>query len=193
MSESAQGQRDILIDIANILNLQKIPYLLSGSFASSYYGQPRATHDIDFVVEVNQAELDRLSSALKTLGSDYVFDAHNFQSVTVAQMINIYHFVTAIKVDFWITDTSDFSTKYSRRRSVEIMGVPVRVIAPEDLLLTKLVWCKEVWSDRHMNDCIGIWRIQKGKLDMVYLHKRAKELAVVELLARVKKGNLQST
>ena len=27
-----------------------IPYMLTGSFASSYYGTPRATQDLDFVV-----------------------------------------------------------------------------------------------------------------------------------------------
>ena len=47
-----QGQRDILITFAKLFRRFNVPYLLTGSFAVSSYGYPRATHDIDFVLEV---------------------------------------------------------------------------------------------------------------------------------------------
>ena len=50
------GQRDILIKIVELLEEYGISYLLTGSFAVSYYGFPRATHDIDFVIEIHRAE-----------------------------------------------------------------------------------------------------------------------------------------
>ncbi len=61
----------------------------------------------------------------------------------------------------------------------------ISLIAPEDLILTKLLWCKELRSERHMQDCIGIWQVQKGKLDEVYLRRRAGELFVTQLFDEI--------
>lgn len=36
-----------------------------------------------------------------------------------------------------------------------------------------------------MQDCVGIWRVQKGKLDEGYLYKRSEALDVTDLLHEV--------
>lgn len=185
MKFEPQGQRDLLLVVAAALNTHRVPYLLSGSFASSYYGHPRATHDIDFVVEVGRARLDLLGKAIGGLGKGFAITAEELLHVTAPQMVNSYHANTGIKIDFWITDTEDFSVKYERRSFMIIDRTRIPLIAPEDLILTKLAWCKDLRSDRHMQDCIGIWRVQKGKLDEAYLRKRAEELDVVGLLLEV--------
>lgn len=55
-------------------------------------------------------------------------------------------------------------------------------------MLTKLVWCKEVWSDRHFRDCIGMWQIQKGKLDKVYCAVWVKRFGLEDLWKRMTTG-----
>jgi hypothetical protein len=44
-----------------------IAYMLSGSFASAYYGAPRSTQDIDLVIEATPAQL---RAFVKNLPSD---------------------------------------------------------------------------------------------------------------------------
>lgn len=193
MQSEPQGQRDLLLIIAKTLNAHLISYLLSGSIASSYWGQPRATHDIDFVVEVGREKLTRLGNAIKKLGRGFALAAKDLEIVSVPQMINVFHEGTGIKIDFWITDSKDFYLKYTRRRFMTIDRMRISLIAPEDLMLTKLSWCKELRSERHMQDCIGIWNVQKGKLDEGYLHKRAEELDVVDLLHEVTTTSLLVT
>ncbi|MBI3955757.1 nucleotidyltransferase [Candidatus Gottesmanbacteria bacterium] len=187
------GQRDLLVDVARSLNAHRVPYLLSGSFASSYYGFPRATHDIDFVVEVGTKQLKQLAGTLRGLGKDFALTARTLPTITSPQMVNTFHSGTSTKVDFWITNTDDFSLKYKRRRSVTIGRTRVSVIAPEDLILTKLAWCKELRSERHMGDCVGIWRVQKGKLDEAYVLRRAGELSVTALLKEIASQQFQET
>ena len=68
------GQRDILLTVTKNLNTYHISYLLTGSFAVSYYGIPRATHDIDFVIEIDKENLDKLNMCLKKLSKEYLFD-----------------------------------------------------------------------------------------------------------------------
>jgi hypothetical protein len=41
----------------------RVPYMVVGSLASNFYGIPRATRDPDFVVELAQGSLARLSAA----------------------------------------------------------------------------------------------------------------------------------
>lgn len=193
MKSEPQGQRDLLLFVASALNVHRVPYLLSGSFASSYYGYPRATHDIDFVVEVGREKLSRLGNAIKKLGKGFALAAKDLEIVSVPQMVNVFHKGTGIKIVFWITDGEDFAIKYSRRRIMVVSRTRVCLIAPEDLILTKLSWCKELRSERHMQDCIGIWKVQKGKLDEGYLRKRAEELDVVDLLHEVTTTSLSVT
>lgn len=45
-----------------------IPYVLTGSLASAYYGQPRATRDLDFVITVSDVEIEELLSRLDEEG-----------------------------------------------------------------------------------------------------------------------------
>lgn len=193
MQSEPQGQRDLLLVIASTLNSHRVACLLSGSFASSYWGHPRATHDIDFVVEFGREKLLRLGNAIKKLGKGFEIVAKDLETVSDPQMVNVFHEGTGTKIDFWITDGEDFSVKYARRRFVTIDKTRVSLIAPEDLILTKLSWCKELRSERHMQDCVGIWRVQKGKLDEGYLKKRATELGITDLLREITTGSLPQT
>ena len=100
-------------------------------------------------------------------------------------LITLYHADTAIKIDFWVTDAVDFTEKYARSQNINIEDQLISVISAEDLILTKLSWCKEVMSERHLRDCIGIWKIQKKNLDEAYMQKKAAQLGITGLLAQV--------
>lgn len=43
---------DVTRAMIDALNAAGVPYLLVGSFSSSYYGIPRSTRDADFVIEL---------------------------------------------------------------------------------------------------------------------------------------------
>ncbi len=49
-----------LAEMVNALDREKIPYMLTGSLATSYHGTPRATQDINFVIHPSRAQLERL-------------------------------------------------------------------------------------------------------------------------------------
>ncbi len=44
-----RSEREFLVDVLERLNQSGVPYLLTGSLASNYWGTPRTTHDLDFV------------------------------------------------------------------------------------------------------------------------------------------------
>jgi len=52
-------QPDFLLQIARWLETAGIPFMLTGSHTSSYYGQARPTQDIDLAIDPTAEQLDR--------------------------------------------------------------------------------------------------------------------------------------
>lgn len=181
------GQRDILILISDLLTELKIPYLLTGSFASSLHGFPRATHDIDFAIEINPSDFPKLKKSLKKLEKEFIIDFEFVkESINKRRQFEIYHAESSIKVDFWPMKKSEFNNeRIKRARQEEIFGKKIWLISPEDLILTKLIFCKEIMNDKHIRDCIGIVQIQGNNLDRSYLSLWARKLKVENLLEEI--------
>jgi len=60
------SMEEFLKKVVNVLNNLNILYMLTGSNASSFYGTPRSTHTIDFVVAVHLADIKRLAHSFKS-------------------------------------------------------------------------------------------------------------------------------
>lgn len=54
----------------DVLSKHQIPYFVTGSVASIVYGDPRLTHDIDFVINLNNINVDIF---LKAFPSDQFY------------------------------------------------------------------------------------------------------------------------
>jgi hypothetical protein len=46
------SQQELLARVVTVLDAQGVPYMITGSYVSSFQGAPRATHDIDLVVAI---------------------------------------------------------------------------------------------------------------------------------------------
>ena len=58
------SQQALLTRIVEALEGAGIPYMLTGSLASSLQGEPRATHDIDVVIDIAPSDVVRVTEAL---------------------------------------------------------------------------------------------------------------------------------
>lgn len=178
------GQRDIVITISKLLDKNKIPYLLTGSFAVSYHGFIRATHDIDFIVEVHDNSFQKVKDILIQLGTEFDYSFSDVKdAIRNSSQFNIYHLPTGLKIDFWLSQNDEFEkNKFKRIKYTNISGQKVAIISAEDLILNKLKWCKNVRSERHLRDCSEIIKFQGKKLDKKYLSRWARRLKVEKLL-----------
>ena len=59
---------DILRQVLQILDETSIPHMLTGALAAAYYAVPRATRDVDLVVEASESELRQVGDRLSDLG-----------------------------------------------------------------------------------------------------------------------------
>jgi hypothetical protein len=162
-------------------------YLIGGSLASSFAGEPRSTLGIDMVVELSDASLARFAGRLNP---EFYFDLDQARSdLRLGLSFNLIHEPTGLKVDVFPSRSPLARTQMDRRRSIEVCADPSRCLyfyTPEDILLQKLAWFRQGGevSDRQWRDVVGIVVTQGASLDRSYLREHAEEAGVADLLPR---------
>ncbi|PYY15298.1 MAG: hypothetical protein DMG60_18030 [Acidobacteria bacterium] len=167
---------DVFRRITALLDQAGIAYMLTGSFASAYYGAPRTTQDIDLVVS---ASADQLRSLAHLLPSDtyYVDLDATLQANRHESMFNVLDLVTGWKIDFIIRKSRAFSMEeFQRRTPIAVEGIQVFAAIPEDLIVSKLEWAKPCQSYWHIEDVAGILKLRWSSLNRNYLEKWIGEL-----------------
>jgi hypothetical protein len=182
------SQASLLTEAVNALEGAGVGYLLTGSFASSLQGEPRATHDIDLVVEVDPRIIDALAAAFGT--DAYYFDRLGARdALGRGGMFNLLHMKSGDKLDFWaLTGEAFDQSRFTRRIRTRAFGTEISVSAPEDTILQKLKWASaHGGSERQLRDAVGVYEVQRGALDEQYLDRWAQALGVADSLAEVRR------
>jgi hypothetical protein len=99
---------------------------------------------------------------------------------------NFIHPDTGIKVDFFVTDNSPYS-KLQIKRAVlrDMYGAKAFFVSPEDLILSKLAWSKDSYSEKQLEDIKTVLRNTKIKLDFKYLRDWALKQGTLETLEKL--------
>ena len=179
----------VALQMAEIFENLDIPYLVGGSIASSIYGEPRATQDIDMVAELKNHHIQALIENAQN--AFYIEEEDVIRAVSQHSSFNVIHLETMIKVDIFIPGSEAIDREEMRRRRLQTIADTQLVVAtPEDIVLQKLIWYRkggEV-SDRQLRDVSGILKVQGDRLDWDYLKHWAESLNLSELLQRAKEG-----
>lgn len=173
------------------LNSDRFEYMLTGAIASSYYGQPRTTMDVDVVLRLRGKGISRLLASLAKAGLEVDREKARI----------------GLKAGFRILTFKDTHTPHSvdiilsghklRRRLGSIIGIPTYYQTPEELILTKLRMIKatidpeRVMKDRQ--DVKSIIRFTKTQIERIREEaKRESTLDILEDLLRLNPSPNQS-
>lgn len=175
MSEQLQ----VLTTLATRFGEAGIPYMVTGLIASSYYAEPRFTRAIDIVVEMSQRDVSRVA---QLLSEDFHVDEEAIgRAVARRGLVNVFHRQSFVKVDLIVRkETALRREEFARRRVATIGNVSVAIVAPDDLILSKLVWMKESGSDVQRRDIERLVQSVEA-LDRAYIERWAAELSVASL------------
>jgi hypothetical protein len=178
----------VVAQVARALEEIGIPYLVGGSLASSRYGLPRTTQDIDLVVDLREAQV---SSLVRALQDEFYIDAGMIrEAIRHRSSFNVIHLQAAYKVDLFLHKADPWAQQEMARRRAEPIGPEGRVTlyfcSPEDIILHKLDWygLGGGISDRQWNDILGVLKVQAGAIEADYLRHWASELGLTALLDR---------
>jgi len=179
------SQEKLLIEIVKILDNLKIKYFITGGFAVSVWGRPRATFDIDIVVRIiEEPQADKLADAWRNISkAGYADEDMVKEAIKSGGEFNFIDPDSGLKVDFW-ADSEDKNSppEFQNRKLKKISGQGVYFVSAEDLILSKLQWHKLSNSERHINDIKSVFKISGGKLNKKYLNYWILKLDLAEII-----------
>ena len=182
---------DIALRVAAAIESNGGNYFVGGSLASSLQGEPRATNDIDLVIELPLGEIGNFRSSL---GADFELDEDMLRDALLhARSANAFYLPTTTKIDFFGRGYDGFDAiEFERRQALAVKktGELLFVKTPEDTILRKLLWYRDggCVSDRQWRDVVSVLRISAKRLDNDYLVKWAGQLCVADLLTHAREG-----
>ena len=177
MTEEPLTISDFLKLILDALEESKVEYLIGGAIAEWAWGEPRATQDVDIVINLPIKSIGKFSKALEKrnmlVPADIILDAMMEDRADVP--LSAIHMYSGIKADLYLMKEGDVLRESAfQRRALVDFGPPigkVYVHSPEDLILYKLIYLGLSRQSKHIRDISAILRAKKNKLDFEYIKK----------------------
>ena len=148
---------EFLRALVAMLDAAGVPYMLAGSVASSFHGEPRATQDIDLVVAFSPGTVRRFYQALDV--ERFYMDLDTAMTAVRARtQFNLIDMDSAWKCDLIVRKDTEFArVEFGRRQRVAMDGLTLWVASPEDVVLSKLVWsARSGGSEKQRRDVASV-------------------------------------
>lgn len=170
---------DVMVKILKMAQKHEIPIMFMGGLAVSVWAEPRATYDIDGVINLDITDLENFLEELSKEGFSYdknnsIKFIQNMPFITLIYPLEEHE----IYVDLFLAKSKYAKEALSRKQEVVLSDVTIPVISPEDLILYKIL----AGRSRDIDDVRQILILQEGKLDMEYMKKWATKLGVITFL-----------
>ncbi len=178
------------IELAGQLHLlfesSAIPYYVGGGVASSAHGEPRATRDLDVVIQIEVDQIDRFIETLLIYGFYVPEGALEDLKQGRNRVLNITNMETSANADLFVMDGSPFAQSQMSRRVLLSVDDAQQfwICTPEDTILQKLLWRRTNASEQQWRDILGMLKLQGDILDFEYLWYWAEILAIQEDFTR---------
>lgn len=185
-------QYDLLKHVVNAFESLGIRYLVTGSIASIFYGEPRFTNDIDIVAEINEYHIPGL---LKLFPYDefYISEDAVRDAIKYNHQFNIIHPSSGLKIDVIISKRDVFdNSRFERiKRISPIEDTQANFASPEDVIIMKMRYYKEGQSEKHLRDITSMLKISDEIIDRKYIEQWVEKFDLKDIwkaiLDRLKK------
>jgi hypothetical protein len=162
-----------------------VPYMVTGSLASTFYGEPRSTRDLDIVIDPDAAGLGRLVDGLQADGY-YVDPDVAFEALRGRTQFNAIG-PEAMKLDLIVRRDRPFSIEeFGRRRPADLLGVAAFIPTLEDIVIAKLEWNAAAESERQLRDVTSMLAVSGRDIDEEYVVRWVETLGLQDLWRRAR-------
>ena len=171
------AELNVLKIVSERLAAAGLDFMLTGSFALTFYATPRMTRELDFVVALRITDVETLADLFSP---DFFVDAALVQAaITDQRLFNMMHYQSGIKIDVIVRKDAEYRLlEFARRVPFDLAGSTSWIVTKEDLILSKLVWAQAGASELQMRD---VRTLLIEPLDREYLHTWAPQLGVATL------------
>jgi hypothetical protein len=159
-SASTPGAARLLTDLASVLGALDLRWYVFGAQCAVAYGRPRMTADVDVTIELRDIDVLGLVRALRRAGFRLRMDFDD-DFLRASRLLVMVHTATSMPLDVLLSSTRLHAEFLSRARLIDVGGVQVPMMSPEDLIVTKILAGRR----KDLEDVRGVLREQTA-LDM---------------------------
>jgi hypothetical protein len=177
----------VLKPFIKVLDKLSISYYIGGSIASSVFGLPRSTMDIDIVADIQSFHISDLRQNLES--EIYIDEDMIKEAIDRFSSFNLIHLKTAMKIDVFIHKRGSHQESALKRKQKDTLvendkSSEFYFSSPEDIILNKLILYEKEnrVSERQWLGVLGVLKVQGNSLDKDYLVNWAKKLDIYNLL-----------
>lgn len=178
--------------ILDALKAAKVEYLIGGAIAEWAWGEPRATQDLDIVINLPIKSVGRFSKELENrdmlVPADIILNTMMEDRADIP--LNAIHMYSGLKADLYLMrDGDELRERAFQRRLLVDYGPPigkVYVHSPEDLILYKLMYLGLSGQSKHARDIAAILKTKKDQLDYGYTEGWVDRLGLNSVWAELK-------
>ncbi|MDQ5980760.1 MAG: hypothetical protein QG602_3738 [Verrucomicrobiota bacterium] len=170
---------DWLFQFINPLERAGIPYALVGSVASSIYGEPRATNDLDVVIQIAPGDAEKLVAVFPET-EFYVPPVETVRTEAGRRYgahLNVIAHAGMTKADLYPLPAEQRHW-FERRRSIRVEGREIWVAAPEAVILHKLLFHRESGGEKHLRDVRAMLVTVGAAIDRPWLDRELRRLGL---------------
>ena len=190
------GYDDFVHQVIEAVEAAGVAYMIGGAVAVWAWGEPRATLDLDLVVNIPLRAVSQLSKELEQrdmpVPEEIILD--NILEDRVDHPINAIHMHSGYKADLYpLREGDELRTSALDRRQKIDLGKPLGEVylhSPEDLIIYKLWFYSISQQTKHIRDITSVVMTLGDELDLNYIDNwvKVKGLASIwdNLLARIR-------
>ncbi len=158
---SSPPAAELLAALADVLRARGTRWYLFGAQAVIIWGAPRLSADVDVTAEIELEEAGAFVALMEQAGFALrIPDVEDFVART--RVLPFLHLETGIPLDLVLAGPGLEEQFLDRARDVEVAGMTMPVISPEDLIVTKIL----AGRPKDIDDVRGILRERKSSLDL---------------------------
>lgn len=170
--------------ILEALKASKVDYMIGGAIAEWAWGEPRATQDLDVVINLPIKSIGKFSKELEKrdmlVPADIILDTIAEDRADIP--LNAIHMHSGLKADLYLMREGDALRQSAFKRRVLVdYGSPIGKVfvhAPEDLIIYKLMYLGLSGQPKHARDIAAILKANKGKLDLKHIEAWVAQLGL---------------
>ncbi|MSU25074.1 MAG: hypothetical protein EXS32_14800 [Opitutus sp.] len=175
------NEPDLFAIFVRPLHRAGVRYMITGPIASTHYGEPRLTMDVDLVVHLDESEIPTIAATFPE--PDFYVPPTAVMAEEIRRPahghFNLIHLPTGLKADFYPSRHHTYWTwAWAHRRHAEIEGQPACFSPPEYVILSKLEFYREGGSEKHLRDIRGMLAVSPEEIDRALLDQATAALGL---------------
>jgi hypothetical protein len=166
---------DFFLAFIRRLNLTQCPYMITGAAASTIYGEPRLTHDLDLIVDLKKGNVPGFAQAFPL--EEFYCPPEEVIILEIGRPVrghfNLIHHETGFRADVYLAGKDPLHHwGLANRKSVQMEDQPVWVAPVEYVILRKLEYYREGQSEKHLRDIAGMLEVSDAQINTAWLEEQ---------------------